>query len=138
MSYYLGVENGHIFDRIGRFNPTGHKGVDVFAKPGSRVRVPLGWQLRIIGRSFNNKYKGQAWGWATIGGVRYGFVMAHFAAAPAVGVYESGDKLGRVALGTRSPNGQLATPHIHIALSTGDIPPPGTVDPVKVFESNLP
>lgn len=133
MSYFLGVENGHVFDRVGRFHPTKHKGVDVFAKPGMRFRVPIGWRIEIVRSSFDaDYYKGQGGGWADIGGVRYGIVMAHMAAAPDRGVYKSGELIGKVAGNVRF------TPHIHIALATGHIPPPGEVDPVKVWESNLP
>lgn len=129
---YIGVEGGRVFDRIGRFDPESHKGVDVFAPAGSSVSVPRKWRLEVVQTSFDPEYyKGQARGWATICGKRWGFVMAHFAEAPAKGEYGPGDFIGRVSGNVKF------TPHIHIALAKDHMPPPGEVDPVAVWERCL-
>jgi hypothetical protein len=115
--------------KVGRFNPPIHRGVDVFASPGSRVHVPYRSELTIVRATFDpEKYKGQAFGWITVCGRRYGFVCAHLAVEPELGDYDSGDVYGHVA--GRVP----FTPHAHIAMARDHIPPPGDVDPVKVWE----
>lgn len=131
MRKILGVEGGRLL-KVGRFNPPVHRGVDVFAQPGSRVLVPRRCRLEIVRSTFDaSHYKGQAYGWLTICGVRYGFVAAHLARAPDLGVYDQGEQYGSV-----SGNVDF-TPHCHIALATGHIPPPGDVDPVKTWENCL-
>lgn len=131
MAYFLGVENGHL-GKVGRFNPPVHRGVDVFAEPGSRVRVPLGAELEIVSSSFDpHYYKGQARGWITFCDERFGFIAAHLERAPHTGKYISREVYGRVS-------GRVSfTPHCHIALARGHMPPPGDVDPVEIWSACL-
>lgn len=131
MAYFLGIENGHLA-KVGRFNPPVHRGVDVFAEPGSRVRVPIGAELQIVRSTFDRSYyKGQAFGWIIICDERYGFVAAHLDKAPLTGKYIEREVYGRVA------GGVSFTPHCHIALARDHIPPPGDVDPVVIWEACL-
>lgn len=127
MARVLGVEGARLAN-VGRYNPQRHKGVDVFAPPGSKVYVPRNSTLRIVQASFDPKYyKGQGRGWLTMCGKRYGFVAAHMRRAPELGTYEAGEQYGVVS-------GNVSfTPHIHIALAYDHMPPPGELDPIPVW-----
>jgi hypothetical protein len=131
MRKFLGVENGRLA-LVGRFNPLKHKGVDVFAPPGSRVFVPRFCRLDIVQATYDpTYYKGQARGWIFLCGKRYGIVIAHLKDMPDIGPYLAGEEYGRVS-------GNVSfTPHVHIALALNHMPPPGEVDPVRVWKRCL-
>jgi hypothetical protein len=131
MRRLLGVENGRLA-LVGRFNPLKHKGVDVFAPPGSRVFVPRFCRLDIVEATYDpDYYKGQARGRLYVCGRRYGVVIAHLDTIPSLGLYLSGEQYGEVAGFVRF------TPHVHIALAHDHMPPPGEVDPVRVWKRCL-
>jgi hypothetical protein len=129
MARVLGVENGRLLN-VGRFNPPVHRGHDIFAPPGSGVFVPQRTTMRVDRSTFDpNFFKGQISGTLTMCGQSFGFVAAHFGQPiPAIRTYEAGEQLGTVAGGVRF------TPHIHWGFNNqGQIPPPGTVDPVPIW-----
>jgi hypothetical protein len=125
----LGVSGGRL-GSVGRYNPPVHKGVDVFASPGSRVSAPV--PLEVVNSFASPNLGGQGGGWATVGGKCYGFVAAHFASAPRKGRYTAGQQMGTVG------NIPGITPHIHWAAATGHIPPPGTLSPLVAFGKGAP
>ena len=127
MARVLGVEGGRLLN-LGRFNPPVHRGHDVFAPAGSNVFVPRRTRMTVENSTFHpNFFKGQISGTLTMCGERFFFVAAHFGNTPETGEYEAGELLGTVA------GGVSFTPHIHWAFAKDHIPPPGTVDPVKIW-----
>lgn len=127
MARVLGVEGGRLLN-VGRFNPPVHRGHDVFAPPGNGVFVPQRTRMTVRNSSFDpNFFKGQISGTLTMCGERFGFVAAHFGNRPAIRAYEAGEQLGTVAGGVKF------TPHIHWGFARDHVPPPGEVDPVKIW-----
>lgn len=123
----LGVSGGHLGEK-GRFNPPIHRGVDVFASPGSAVHA---WApTEVLGsRNFGGIFGVQTHGYVVAGNKRYGFVIAHLGSGTSAGKYPAGSKIGSVG------NIRGITPHAHWALSANGMPPPGTLDPLGVFRS---
>lgn len=132
MARLWGVDGGRVLDQLGRFHPPGHRGLDVFARPGNSVVVPHNCTLQIVNTIFDPNLKGHAFGWIVMDGKRYGFVAAHMMDRPATGHFAAGVQYGRVAKDIIY-KGTRRTPHIHFGLNTDEIPPPGNVDPYEAW-----
>lgn len=131
MSRFLGVEDGHVSKPggPGQYKPHApepHKGLDVWAPPGSPVYVPLNADWMHVVRA-DYDARGQAFGWISFCHKRYGFAAAHFNDVPRLGRYEPGDLIGHVA------GRVLWTPHVHWAMAEGFVPPDKDRDNVNPY-----
>jgi hypothetical protein len=84
--------------------------------------------MTVVRSTFDpNFFKGQISGNLTMCGEQFSFVAAHLGNQPAIRTYEAGERIGTVAGNVKF------TPHIHWAFAKGHIPPPGEMDPVRIW-----